>query len=115
MSSSSIETVKGSMTSKQSEAQPVHPALQHFDKLPDSATARAPVVAALFSVSIPTVWRWTRDKRLPAPTKRGGVTTWSVGALRLILAGSDDAGVVPRTATATAAATAKRTRTAPTV
>jgi len=102
------------MTPKQSKAQPVHPGLQHFDRLPDSATARAPTVAALFSVSIPTVWRWTRDGILPAPTKLGGVALWSVGKLRQVQAGAD-AGGGARTATATAAATAKRARTAPAV
>lgn len=92
---------------------PIHPALQHFDRLPDSAGARVPVVAALFSVSIPTVWRWTRDGRLPAPTKRGGVTLWSVKALRATMAEAE-AGDGARTASATAAATAKR-NTAPAV
>lgn len=86
---------------------PIHPALQHFDKLPDSAGARVPVVAALFSISIPTVWRWTRDQRLPAPTKRGGVTLWNVGALRRVLAEADT-GSHTRTASATAAAAVKR-------
>lgn len=90
---------------------PIHAALQNFDLLPNSAGARAPVVAALFSVSVPTVWRWTRDGRLPAPTKRGGVTLWSVAALRKTMADA-----VPtdgtRTASATAAAAAKRS-TAP--
>jgi predicted DNA-binding transcriptional regulator AlpA len=95
------------------EPAPIHAALQHFDKLPDSAGARAPVVAALFSVSLPTVWRWSRDGRLPAPTKRGGVTLWNVGALRQAMAEDGDASSL-RTAGATAAATAKR-NTAPAV
>jgi len=92
---------------------PIHAALQHFDRLPDSASARVPVVAALFSVSVPTIWRWSRDGKLPAPTKRGGVTLWSVGQLRAALA---DPGHVKatRTAGATAAAAAKRS-TAPAV
>jgi hypothetical protein len=90
----------------------IHSALQHFDKLPDSAGARVPVVAALLSVSIPTVWRWSRDGLLPAPTKRGGVTLWNVGALRQALA----AKATPkgsRTAGATAAAAAKRATALP--
>ena len=104
------------MATKRDKTEPatVHPGLQHFDKLPDSATARAPVVEALFSVSVPTVWRWTRDCRLPAPMKHGGVTLWNVGALRRVLSGAD-AGEGARTAGATAAATAKRARTAPAV
>jgi predicted DNA-binding transcriptional regulator AlpA len=88
-------------------APPIHAALQHFDKLPDSAGARVPVVAALFGVSIPTVWRWSRDQRLPAPIKRGGVTLWNVGALRRAMAATDPDSDT-RTASATAAATAKR-------
>jgi len=92
---------------------PIHAALQHFDKLPDSASARVPVVAALFSVSVPTIWRWSRDGKLPAPTKRGGVTLWSVGQLRHALANPGQ-GEVSRTAGATAAAVAKRS-TAPAV
>lgn len=96
---------------------PIHAALQHFDRLPDSASARVPVVAALFSVSVPTVWRWARDGRLPAPTKRGGVTLWNVGALRAAMAEAgegDSARTASATAAATAAATAKR-NTAPAV
>jgi len=86
---------------------PIHSALEHFDKLPDSAQARVPVVAALFSVSVPTVWRWARDGVLPAPIKRGGVTLWNVGQLRLAL-GANQATDTARTASATAAAAAKR-------
>lgn len=100
------------MVDKTLAPKPIHSALQHFDKLPDSAEARVPVVAALFGISVPTAWRWSRDGKLPAPTKRGGVTTWTVGALRRILAAS-----VPtdgtRTAGATAAAAAKRTTPQP--
>ena len=102
------------MTTKQSKDDtPIHPALQHFDKLPDSAGARVPVVAALFGVSIPTAWRWSRDGKLPAPTKRGGVTLWRVGDLRAVMAAAG-AGEGARTASATAAAAAKRS-TAPAV
>jgi len=28
-----------------------------------------------------TVWRWAKDRRLPAQMKRGGVTAWNVGDL----------------------------------
>lgn len=85
----------------------IHSALQHFDKLPDSASARVPVVAALFSISVPTVWRWARDGILPAPTKRGGVTLWNVGELRHAMAATEGKDTT-RTASATAAAAAKR-------
>lgn len=60
-------------------------ALQNFDSLPDSATVRLPTVCALFGISGPTAWRWSKDGRLPAPIKRGGVTGWQVGALRRTL------------------------------
>lgn len=102
------------MAKKQSaDHAPIHTALLQFDKLPDSAGARLPVVRALFGgISAPTVWRWTRDGKLPVPTKRGGVTTWPVGGLRAVLAESESTDS-PRTASATAAAAAKRA-TAPT-
>ena len=96
------------MPSKQATFNPpIHSALQHFDQLPDSATARVPVVAALFSISVPTVWRWARDGVLPAPIKRGGVTCWNVGQIRRVLAETEGTDTA-RTASATAAAAAKR-------
>lgn len=102
------------MPSKQSKDEaPIHASLQHFDKLPDSAEARLPVVSALFGISDPTTWRWSRDGKLPKPTKRGGVTTWNVGQLRRAKAKADT-GDAARTASATAAAAAKRS-TAPAV
>lgn len=62
---------------------PVHQrALEDFDRLPDSAEVRLPVVAALKGISTATVWRWSASSKLPKPTRRGGVTTWNVGALR---------------------------------
>ena len=100
-------------TKQSSKPAPIHAALQHFDKLPDSAGARVPVVAALFGVSIPTAWRWSRDGKLPAPTKRGGVTLWNIGSLRKCMAEVDTRDAA-RTASATAAAAAKRS-TAPAV
>jgi predicted site-specific integrase-resolvase len=56
-----------------------------FDKLPESANVRLPVVAALFGISPATVWRWVHGGLLPAPRKIGGVTFFNVGQLRLIL------------------------------
>jgi len=62
-------------------------ALAQFDQLPDSAHVRLPVVAALHGVSAPTVWRWVKAGRLPAPVKTGPNTTaWRVGSLRTDLA-----------------------------
>lgn len=60
-------------------------ALRTFDKLPDSANVRLPVVAALFAVSPATVWRWTKSGHLPQPQHIGGVTFWSVRELRQVL------------------------------
>ena len=71
------------------QANAINPALAQFDNLPDAAEVRAPTVAALNGVSIVTVWRWSKSGNLPAPTKRGGVTTWNVGALRRNRASSE--------------------------
>jgi predicted DNA-binding transcriptional regulator AlpA len=57
-------------------------ALQNFDHLPAAANVRLPVVAGIYGVSTPTVWRWVKLGRLPAPIRRGGVTAWNVGELR---------------------------------
>lgn len=57
-------------------------ALRNFDALPDSAEVRVPVVAALFGCSVATVWRRTRDGKLPMPKRRGGITSWTAGELR---------------------------------
>jgi len=72
------------MSSHQETAKPSLPfALAKFDDLPDSASVRLPVVAALNGISAPTVWRWVKAGRLPAPRKTGpNVTVWSVGELR---------------------------------
>lgn len=58
----------------------------NFDDLPNSALVRLPAVQALFSISAPTVWRWSKSGELPAPVKVGGVTCWRVGDLREKLA-----------------------------
>lgn len=65
-------------------------ALVDFDKLPASALVRIPVVAALFSVSESSVWRWSRTGRLPLPTHIAGVTLWRVGELRGVLSSDDN-------------------------
>jgi predicted DNA-binding transcriptional regulator AlpA len=72
------------MTSKAETHAPTIPAaLAQFDKLPDSAYVRLPVVAALKGISPATVWRWVKSSRLPAPSRLSpGVTAWRVGDLR---------------------------------
>lgn len=62
--------------------------LQVFDDLPNAAHVRLPVVAALFSVSAATVWRWCKAGHLPKPKRIGGVALWNVGTLRAFLASS---------------------------
>lgn len=72
-----------SKTDKPVTLKPVHQkALEDFDRLPDAADVRLPVVAALHGVSTVTVWRWSKDGQLPAPRRRGGITAWNVGELR---------------------------------
>lgn len=66
---------------------PLPTALTQFDSLPDSAHVRLPVVRALHSISVPTVWRWVKTGQLPAPVKLGPNTTaWRVGDLRRSMA-----------------------------
>jgi predicted DNA-binding transcriptional regulator AlpA len=67
---------------KESTLPPVADTLRNFPLLPPEAIVRLPIVAALYGVSAPTVWRWSKAGRLPAPIKRGGVTGWRVGDLR---------------------------------
>ena len=33
-------------------------------------------VANVYGVSIPTIWRWLKECRIPKPTKIGGTTRW---------------------------------------
>jgi predicted DNA-binding transcriptional regulator AlpA len=61
-------------------------ALKNFPHLPPDAVVRLPIVAALYGVSAPTVWRWSKSGQLPTPIKRGGVTAWRVGDLRAAMA-----------------------------
>lgn len=53
-----------------------------FEVLPDSALVRVNVVAALYGISVRTVWRWVKDGQLPAPDRRFSVTGWKVGDIR---------------------------------
>lgn len=60
--------------------------LESFDKLPNTANVRQPVVEALFACSAPTVWRWAKKGLIPAPRKIAPrVTVWNVGELRAAL------------------------------
>ena len=33
-------------------------------------------VADIYGVSIPTIWRWLKENRIPKPIKIGGSTRW---------------------------------------
>lgn len=60
--------------------------LTSFDKLPDSANVRLPVVMGLFSCSPATVWRGVKKGTIPKSRKlTAGTTTWNVGELRKAL------------------------------
>lgn len=63
--------------------------LQHFDRLPDSATVGSDVVSGLFNgVTQVTIWRWVKAGLIPAPRKIGNsrLNAWRVGDLRAALA-----------------------------
>jgi predicted DNA-binding transcriptional regulator AlpA len=72
------------MSTPQASAKPTIPAsLAQFDDLPDSAHVRLPIVAALYGVSTPTIWRWSKAGSIPSAKKIGPNTTaWNVGELR---------------------------------
>lgn len=69
-------------------AQTRSPDLAAFEKAPDAAKVRVNTVAALYGVSEVTIWRRARAGLIPAPTKIGGTTVWSVGDVRRHLAGA---------------------------
>jgi predicted DNA-binding transcriptional regulator AlpA len=63
--------------------------LENFDRLPDCAHVRQPVVEALYACSAATIWRRVKDGRIPKPKKLSArVTAWNVGELRRALAGA---------------------------
>lgn len=58
-------------------------AIEMFDRLPDTAHVRLPVVVALDASSAASVWRKVKKQTLPAPVKLGPrITAWNVGVLR---------------------------------
>jgi len=61
----------------------VDDALRRFDTMPADAYVRLPVVCALFSCSVPTVWRRVKAGAIPKPYKLSpGMSAWRVGELR---------------------------------
>ena len=77
-----------SSSAGQEASQPQTPAgFENFDRLPDSGHVRVRTVAAICDASVPTVWRWSKSGRLPAPKNLGpNLTAWNVGELRRALA-----------------------------
>lgn len=74
-------------------AQQTTAALEEFDRLPDAAHVRLPVVQALFACSDETVRRRVKAGTIPAPRKLGPRhTAWQVGELRRCLAQLQQAG-----------------------
>ncbi|WP_080885408.1 helix-turn-helix transcriptional regulator [Nitrospira japonica] len=72
--------------SPQHTAQPLPEVFAHFDRLPNSAHVRQPIVELLFACSSSTIWRRVRDGHIPRPHKLSArVTAWRVGDLRQIL------------------------------
>lgn len=62
-------------------------ALSNFDKLPDSAYIRLPVMVGLFGVSPASIWRGVKNNSIPKPVKISERTTaWNVGIVRRALA-----------------------------
>jgi predicted DNA-binding transcriptional regulator AlpA len=67
--------------------------LYTFDRLPDAAHVRLPVVIALFACSPATVWRGVRTGRIPKPIKHfHRAAAWNVGELRAALQGQGKRG-----------------------
>lgn len=66
---------------------PIDEALANFDKLPDSAYIRLPVMKGLYGVSASCIWRGVRALTIPRPIKLTERTTaWSVKLVRADLA-----------------------------
>ncbi|RKR46130.1 AlpA family transcriptional regulator [Paraburkholderia sp. BL6665CI2N2] len=66
--------------------QTLPPALTCFDEMPGAGLVGVRVVAALFGVSVSTVWRRVELGLLPQPHKFGSSTRWKVGEIRQVLA-----------------------------
>lgn len=67
--------------------QAIPEALANFDKLPDSAYIRLPVMKGLYGVSAASIWRGVKNLTIPKPSKLTERTTaWNVGLVRAALA-----------------------------
>ena len=64
--------------------------VKNFDTLPDSALVDIGVVTAILGVSVPTIWRWTKNAAFPGPLRIGkNCTRWRVGDIRGYLINSN--------------------------
>jgi predicted DNA-binding transcriptional regulator AlpA len=62
-------------------------ALANFDKLPNSAYIRLPVLKGLYGISSASCWRNVKNGSIPKPCKLTERTTaWNVGLIRADLA-----------------------------
>ena len=67
--------------------QSIPEALANFDKLPDSAYIRLPLMIGLYGVSAASIWRGTKQGIIPKAIKLTERTTaWNVGQVRAALA-----------------------------
>ena len=65
----------------------LHPALEGFDHLPDSALIDVRILAMLLSCSGNTIWRRAKSGILPQPIRVSPQQTrWNVGEVRKSLA-----------------------------
>jgi predicted DNA-binding transcriptional regulator AlpA len=72
---------------KNEVSQTIPEALVNFDKLPDSAYVRLPVMRGLYGVSSASIWRGVKKLTIPTPIKLTERTTaWNVGLIRKSLA-----------------------------
>lgn len=72
------------MADKQETALPF--AVEHFDRLPDSAQADLAVLKGVTGKSRATIYRWIAQGLLPPPRKLGRTrNVWTVGDIRRAL------------------------------
>jgi predicted DNA-binding transcriptional regulator AlpA len=74
-------------STKKAKPNPAIPfALEHFGQLPDDALIPDKVVAGILGCSIPSVWRMSKDGRIPPPVRPSQrMTRWVVGGIRKVL------------------------------
>lgn len=78
---------QGTSASTKTETRANDTFLPDFATLSDSAHVRLPILKELFACSSATIWRWSKESRIPAPKKLGPrVSAWNVGELRQAMA-----------------------------